>query len=149
MQTVCSTGDWLSNSDGDGSGTNVRGYGESAGTTNVAAYSWRELSRDICSAWPTPWGIARFAAGGASMGCATVIEAAVAAPDRIDPHGGCARPSTRGPRRPRTAQLAGRQRSPPAPRASVGRARARVEVHPPILRGSRRRGAGPAQRGGR
>jgi 3-oxoadipate enol-lactonase len=61
----------------------ARGHGESAGTNNVAAYSWPELGRDLLGLADT-LGISRFAAGGASMGCATVIEAALAAPDRID-----------------------------------------------------------------
>lgn len=61
----------------------ARGHGESAGTNNVAAYSWPELSRDLLGLADT-LGISRFAAGGASMGCAAVIEAALAAPDRID-----------------------------------------------------------------
>jgi 3-oxoadipate enol-lactonase len=61
----------------------ARGHGESAGTNNVAAYSWPELSRDLLGLADT-LGISRFAAGGASMGCASVIEAALAAPERID-----------------------------------------------------------------
>ncbi|HMG41067.1 MAG TPA: alpha/beta fold hydrolase [Acidimicrobiales bacterium] len=61
----------------------ARGHGESRGTNNVAAYSWGELGRDLVGL-ADALGIPRFAAGGASMGCATVIEAALAAPDRID-----------------------------------------------------------------
>jgi 3-oxoadipate enol-lactonase len=61
----------------------ARGHGESAGTNNVAAYSWPELSRDLLGLADT-LGISRFAAGGASMGCASVLEAALAAPERID-----------------------------------------------------------------
>jgi 3-oxoadipate enol-lactonase len=61
----------------------ARGHGDSQGTTNVAAYSWPELSRDLL-ALADVLGIPRFAAGGASMGCASVLEAALAAPDRID-----------------------------------------------------------------
>ena len=61
----------------------ARGHGESGGTNNVAAYSWGELSRDLIGL-ADALGIPRFAAGGASMGCATVLEAALASPDRID-----------------------------------------------------------------
>lgn len=61
----------------------ARGHGESAGTNNVAAYSWGELARDLIGL-ADALGIPRFAAGGASMGCATVIEAALAEPERID-----------------------------------------------------------------
>lgn len=61
----------------------ARGHGESGGTNNVAAYSWGELSRDLVGL-ADALGIPRFAAGGASMGCASVLEAALAAPDRID-----------------------------------------------------------------
>ena len=61
----------------------ARGHGQSTGTNNVAAYSWGELSRD-CIGLADALGIPRFAAGGASMGCATVLEAALAAPHRID-----------------------------------------------------------------
>lgn len=60
-----------------------RGHGESTGTTNVAAYSWKEAARDLL-ALADILGIARFAGGGASTGCATLLEAALAAPDRID-----------------------------------------------------------------
>lgn len=61
----------------------ARGHGESGGTTNVAAYSWPELGRDLITLADL-LGIPRFAAGGASMGCATILEAALAAPNRID-----------------------------------------------------------------
>lgn len=61
----------------------LRGHGESSGTTNVAAYSWRESGRDLLGL-ADALGIARFAGGGASTGCATLLEAAVEAPERID-----------------------------------------------------------------
>jgi 3-oxoadipate enol-lactonase len=61
----------------------ARGHGASSGTTNVAAYSWKELGRDLLGL-ADALGILRFAGGGASTGCAAVIEAALAAPHRID-----------------------------------------------------------------
>lgn len=61
----------------------LRGHGESTGTTNVAAYSWRETGRDLLALADT-LGIPRFAGGGASTGCAALLEAALEAPDRID-----------------------------------------------------------------
>lgn len=61
----------------------ARGHGESSGTANVAAYTWREMGRDLL-ALADALGITRFAAGGASTGCAALIEAALAEPDRID-----------------------------------------------------------------
>lgn len=60
-----------------------RGHGESSGTTNVAAYAWKESARDLLGLADV-LGIARFAGGGVSTGCATLLEAAIAAPDRID-----------------------------------------------------------------
>lgn len=61
----------------------LRGHGESNGTTNVAAYSWRETGRDMLALADT-LGIPRFAGGGVSTGCAALLEAALEAPDRID-----------------------------------------------------------------
>lgn len=61
----------------------ARGHGESDGTTNVAAYSWREAGRDLLTLADT-LGITRFAGGGACTGCAALLEAALAAPERID-----------------------------------------------------------------
>lgn len=60
-----------------------RGHGESGGTTNIAAHSWRELGRDLLGL-ADALGISRFAGGGACSGAAALIEAALAAPDRID-----------------------------------------------------------------
>lgn len=61
----------------------LRGHGASSGTTNVAAYSWREAGRDLVELANT-LGIPRFAGGGASTGCAALLEAALDIPDRID-----------------------------------------------------------------
>jgi pimeloyl-ACP methyl ester carboxylesterase len=113
----------------------ARGHGESAGTTNVAAYSWRELSRDLIGL-ADALGIARFAAGGASMGCATVIEAALAAPDRIDRMVLCTPPAAWDSH----AAQAEHYRASAAYLRSQGEdeglAAIEVDVHPPILAGS-------------
>lgn len=61
----------------------LRGHGESEGTTNVAAYSWRETGRDLVEL-ANALNIPRFAGGGASTGCAALLEAALDVPDRID-----------------------------------------------------------------
>lgn len=61
----------------------MRGHGESSGTTNVAAYSWRETGRDML-ALADVLGIPRFAGGGSGTGCAALLEAALEAPERID-----------------------------------------------------------------
>jgi 3-oxoadipate enol-lactonase len=61
----------------------LRGHGESTGTTNVAAYSWREAGRDLVEL-ANALNIPRFAGGGVSTGCAALLEAALEVPDRID-----------------------------------------------------------------
>ncbi len=60
----------------------ARGHGVSTTTPDDAAYGWDSLADDqlgLCDAL----GIERYLAGGASMGCATAIHAAVRAPERI------------------------------------------------------------------
>lgn len=61
----------------------LRGHGESSGTNNVAAYSWREAGRDLVELANT-LNIPRFAGGGCSTGCAALLEAALEVPERID-----------------------------------------------------------------
>lgn len=61
----------------------ARGHGESGSTADPATYHWRELALDQL-ALADALGIDRYVAGGASMGCATALHAAVIAPDRID-----------------------------------------------------------------
>jgi pimeloyl-ACP methyl ester carboxylesterase len=60
----------------------ARGHGSSPGTTRPSEYRWDELGRDVV-ALADVLGIGRFAAGGVSMGTATALHAAVAAPDRV------------------------------------------------------------------
>lgn len=60
----------------------ARGHGESDSTDEPASYHWRELARDQL-ALADALGIGSYVAGGASMGCATALHAAVLAPDRI------------------------------------------------------------------
>lgn len=61
----------------------ARGHGESTTTPDLAAYSWAALAEDQL-AIADALGIDRYVSGGASMGCATALHAAVAAPDRVD-----------------------------------------------------------------
>lgn len=60
----------------------ARGHGRSDATDDVADYHWRALADDQL-ALADVLGIDRFVAGGTSMGCATALWAAVAAPARI------------------------------------------------------------------
>jgi 3-oxoadipate enol-lactonase len=60
----------------------ARGHGESESTADPAGYHWRELALDQL-ALADALGIHRYIAGGASMGCATALQAAVIAPNRI------------------------------------------------------------------
>jgi 3-oxoadipate enol-lactonase len=60
----------------------ARGHGISGGTLVPADYHWSNLASDmLCIA--DQLGIGNFIAGGQSMGCATSLYAAVAAPERI------------------------------------------------------------------
>jgi 3-oxoadipate enol-lactonase len=61
----------------------ARGHGESTSTSEPADYHWRELALDQL-ALADALGIATYVAGGASMGCATALHAAVLAPDRVE-----------------------------------------------------------------
>lgn len=60
----------------------ARGHGSSGSTPDPEPYHWRELARDQL-ALADRLGIDRFVAGGASMGCATALHAAVMMPERI------------------------------------------------------------------
>lgn len=61
----------------------ARGHGESTTTPDLVGYGWDQLALDQL-ALADSLGIERFVSGGASMGCATALHAAVAAPDRIE-----------------------------------------------------------------
>lgn len=60
----------------------ARGHGESESTAKPADYHWRELAMDQL-ALADALRIDTYIAGGASMGCATALHAAVIAPQRI------------------------------------------------------------------
>ena len=61
----------------------ARGHGRSGGSPDPEAYRWPQLATDLL-ALLDELGIERAAAGGASMGCATLLHAAVRAPERFD-----------------------------------------------------------------
>lgn len=61
----------------------ARGHGGSPGPADPTAYRWDELARDQL-ALADALGIETFVAGGASMGCATALHAAVLAPERVE-----------------------------------------------------------------
>ena len=61
----------------------ARGHGESAGTPDADEYRWDNLALDLL-ALADALGVERFVTGGVSMGAATALHAAVAAPRRID-----------------------------------------------------------------
>src|SRR5687768_1938290 len=58
------------------------GHGRTGGPEDVGAYRWPQLASDLL-ALLDDLGIGRTSAGGASMGCATVLHAAVRAPERF------------------------------------------------------------------
>lgn len=60
----------------------ARGHGESDSTPDLDGYSWFELAHDQLEL-ATSLGIGDYIAGGASMGCATALHAAVLAPERV------------------------------------------------------------------
>ena len=60
----------------------ARGHGESDATANPDDYAYPLLGADAL-ALATALGVDRFVAGGASMGSATALHAAVQAPERI------------------------------------------------------------------
>jgi 3-oxoadipate enol-lactonase len=60
----------------------ARGHGDSQSTEDPGDYHWRALAHDQL-ALADALDIDRYIAGGASMGCATALHAAVLAPDRI------------------------------------------------------------------
>ncbi|MGB3735972.1 MAG: alpha/beta hydrolase [Ilumatobacter sp.] len=60
----------------------ARGHGESQTTPDLDAYGWDELASDQLEL-ATAVGVDAYVAGGASMGCATALHAAVAAPERL------------------------------------------------------------------
>lgn len=60
----------------------ARGHGRSAGTAESEDYEYRQLARDMLAVARAA-GAERFVAGGSSMGCATALHAALAAPSRI------------------------------------------------------------------
>jgi 3-oxoadipate enol-lactonase len=61
----------------------ARGHGESSGTGEAETYRWDNLAHDLL-ALADALGVERFTAGGVSMGAATALHAAVAAPDRVE-----------------------------------------------------------------
>ncbi len=61
----------------------ARGHGSSEATVDAADYRWPELAQDLL-ALADACGAARAVFGGLSMGCATALHAAVAAPDRME-----------------------------------------------------------------
>jgi pimeloyl-ACP methyl ester carboxylesterase len=60
----------------------ARGHGESAPSQDPAELRWPELARDMLALADT-LGPGRVFLGGVSMGCATALHAAVAAPERV------------------------------------------------------------------
>jgi pimeloyl-ACP methyl ester carboxylesterase len=61
----------------------ARGHGRSEATLDPADCRWPELARDML-ALADAFGADRPALGGLSMGCATALHAAAAAPDRVE-----------------------------------------------------------------
>jgi pimeloyl-ACP methyl ester carboxylesterase len=60
----------------------ARGHGQSTGTDVPADYHWDELAQDLL-VLADALDVGRFVAGGVSMGAATALHTAVAAPDRV------------------------------------------------------------------
>ena len=60
----------------------ARGHGESGTSVDAESYGWSEMALDQV-ALVDELGIDRYVAGGASLGAATALHAAVSAPDRV------------------------------------------------------------------
>lgn len=60
----------------------ARGHGESEGTSEPVGYRWENLGLDLL-ALTDALGVARFVAGGVSMGAAAALHAATRAPERV------------------------------------------------------------------
>ena len=61
----------------------ARGHGRSPAGSSPADYEWPTLAEDFLAVADSS-GVSSMVAGGASMGCATVLYAALAAPERVD-----------------------------------------------------------------
>jgi pimeloyl-ACP methyl ester carboxylesterase len=61
----------------------ARSHGEAAPSTDPDDHRWDRLARDLLRV-ADDHGLDRFTAGGASMGCATTLHAAVTAPERVE-----------------------------------------------------------------
>ena len=61
----------------------ARGHGESGGPVDPDAYRWPQLAADLLDLLDE-LEVERTSAGGASMGCATLLHAAVRAPERFE-----------------------------------------------------------------
>ena len=61
----------------------ARGHGQTGGPTDAAAYHWSQLAVDLLVLLDD-LDIGCTSAGGASMGCATLLHAALQAPERFD-----------------------------------------------------------------
>ncbi|WP_185266298.1 alpha/beta fold hydrolase [Halopseudomonas xiamenensis] len=59
------------------------GHGHSPGSRETARYRWPRLAQDMLEVARRHSGQPRFALGGQSMGCASALHAAVAAPDEV------------------------------------------------------------------
>ena len=61
----------------------ARGHGRSPAGDGESAYEWSQLAVDLLAVADTE-GVSTFVCGGASMGCATSLFVALAAPERVD-----------------------------------------------------------------
>jgi pimeloyl-ACP methyl ester carboxylesterase len=61
----------------------ARGHGASSAPADPDELRWSALAQDMLAVGEAV-GASRFVAGGASMGCATALHAAVAAPERVE-----------------------------------------------------------------
>lgn len=59
------------------------GHGQTGGPPDPSAYEWSQLGSDLV-AFTDALGLEAVSAGGASMGCATVVHAALRSPERFD-----------------------------------------------------------------
>jgi pimeloyl-ACP methyl ester carboxylesterase len=112
----------------------ARGHGGSPGSAHARDYRLPALASDLLGLLDD-LGVERAVLGGASMGAATALHAAVAAPERVDALVLAVPPAARGARRVPAAML--RSASTTVRLAGKGAflRMARLTVPPPILRG--------------
>jgi 3-oxoadipate enol-lactonase len=112
----------------------ARGHGDSPGSGHAADYRLPMLAEDLLGLLDE-LGVERAVLGGASLGAATALHAAVAAPERVEALVLAVPPAARGARRVPAAMLRAAATTVRVAGKGAFLRMAKVTVPPPILRG--------------